>query len=295
MFFLITPLLILVLFYVSQQLTGNGITLLFCGRCPRSHASRVKAAKEQPLRRRSTKDSVSPDVEDGVITNQEALQVNNSTPSGTAVRQVEATLTSSNGVQTNILPASQPLLSRDNSIGDDTCGDKHDLQVTYSNASGEEDEKRQEGDVTTTNLDNLSLSNSSALALLQEADSTAMLPLPPEDNVSQKSGRNEPPTCGIAGNNNTPEKSPAVYSYMFRSLSARLSTLERHLANTERGIREVVEALSNKDVTLERKRLDKEWKFIAFALDRIFFLIFIVAIGVSLGTLFPRPYQLQFL
>lgn len=189
-------------------------------------------------------------MEGGVITNQEALHVN----SNAMPRQVEATLTSTNGVQTNVVPASQPLLSRESSL------EKQDLQVTYTS----EDEAMPMS--VTSNVD--SPTRSSVLVETR--------------NQSKIS-------------NSQVEKECATYSHALRSLNSRLSVLERHLSNTERGIQKLIYAVSAKAEDKEMKELEKEWKVVAFTLDRIFFLVFIVAIGVSLGTLFPRPYQLQFL
>ncbi len=56
-------------------------------------------------------------------------------------------------------------------------------------------------------------------------------------------------------------------------------TLDKMLDNTE----------SKDSSAMETKHIVKEWKLVAQALDRVFFLVYIVCIIVSLVTLFPRP------
>ncbi len=69
--------------------------------------------------------------------------------------------------------------------------------------------------------------------------------------------------------------------------------MEKYLRHIEAGITQTADVLKEKDSTKMMKRLRLEWQIVAMALDRLFFVIFIIAIVLSLIILFPQPYQFQ--
>jgi hypothetical protein len=90
------------------------------------------------------------------------------------------------------------------------------------------------------------------------------------------------------------------------SLLSSLSSVDRkamevilkHLTSTQRTLKDIhdnskliLDALKEKDVTRTLRQLRLEWQMVAMTLDRIFFLIFALAIVLSLIMLFPRPYD----
>ncbi len=77
-------------------------------------------------------------------------------------------------------------------------------------------------------------------------------------------------------------------------LNNHFSFLERNLRNIESNVSALLNILREKDITREMRELRLEWHVVAMTLDRLFFLIFIIAIVSSLIILFPRPYGLQF-
>ena len=77
-----------------------------------------------------------------------------------------------------------------------------------------------------------------------------------------------------------------------------MEVILKHLANTQRTLKDIqdnskliLDALKEKDVTKTLRQLRLEWQMVAMTLDRIFFLIFALAIVLSLIMLFPRPYD----
>ena len=77
-------------------------------------------------------------------------------------------------------------------------------------------------------------------------------------------------------------------------LNNHFSCTERNLRNIESNVNSLLNILREKDITREMRELRLEWHVVAMTLDRLFFLIFIIAIVSSLIVLFPRPYGLQF-
>ncbi len=106
-------------------------------------------------------------------------------------------------------------------------------------------------------------------------------PLPPflgEENVEQQhSGSNE----------------LKVDRQALKSLHNHFLYLDRNLRSIEGNVNDMLALLREKDVTRETRELKFEWHIVAMTLDRLFFVLFIVAIITSLITLFPRPYALQ--
>lgn len=76
----------------------------------------------------------------------------------------------------------------------------------------------------------------------------------------------------------------------FKLLYTHCVTMEKTLRNVESRISDVIITLKEKDHSREIRELKIEWQIIAMTLDRFFFLIFVVAIVVSLFMMFPRPH-----
>ena len=210
---------------VSFQITSHWIKKLLCIPCQRRRQEDCEDTAPQQSR----------DVENRLVANQEAMHIK----SNAQPREVQVTLTPSNGVQSIV-------------VQQNSCVSSGVLPAQNSNGK--------------TNFRQIAL---------DEADDGG------SDDV-------------------TSDSSPLLETdlkkshSLFKALLTRLRVLEKHLSNTENGIERIVKALTEKDITLEMRQLEKEWQLVALTLDRIFFLCFLIAIMVSLGTLFPRPYQLQF-
>ena len=117
-------------------------------------------------------------------------------------------------------------------------------------------------------------------------------------------GPPRPPTSLVNGGVNVSVESStnALVSSVNSSMDRKsMEVILKHLANTQRTLKDLQEntekilsALKEKDVTKTLRQLRLEWQMVAMTLDRIFFLIFALAIVLSLVTLFPRPYQMTF-
>ena len=81
---------------------------------------------------------------------------------------------------------------------------------------------------------------------------------------------------------------------VLKLLNNHFRVLERCLKSIESTILDVSGELKEKEVTRQLRELRMEWQIVAMTLDRIFFLIFVIAIVVSLAGLFPRPTSLNF-
>ena len=79
----------------------------------------------------------------------------------------------------------------------------------------------------------------------------------------------------------SPDKSP-MFSY--RSLEGEVREIRRY-------IREMVQRLHRKE---EMGRIALEWRIVALVLDRLFFFCYLIAIVVSLATVFPRTDKVNY-
>ena len=64
-------------------------------------------------------------------------------------------------------------------------------------------------------------------------------------------------------------------------------TLESDVHDIRRNLRALLHRVQVRE---ERNRVALEWKVVALVLDRIFFIMYLSAIIVSLATLFPKTY-----
>ena len=79
--------------------------------------------------------------------------------------------------------------------------------------------------------------------------------------------------------------------------SGKLSTLEKDCSRITRQLGEVksvLEVIMQTDAQKDKaaaklKSIVKEWKLVALCLDRLFFIIYLVSIILSLIFLFPKP------
>lgn len=76
----------------------------------------------------------------------------------------------------------------------------------------------------------------------------------------------------------------------FKSLRRQFLPMQRSLKTIERNLQELIVNLKDRHENEELKRSRFEWRSVAVTLDRIFFVIFLMAIVASLVTLFPTPF-----
>ena len=81
--------------------------------------------------------------------------------------------------------------------------------------------------------------------------------------------RNSP----IVTRNHTPDRSPVFQQ-----------SLDQDIKDIKRAFKQFQSRINERDATA---RVNMEWKVVAFALDRMFFFIYLATIFVSLGTVFP--------
>jgi hypothetical protein len=81
---------------------------------------------------------------------------------------------------------------------------------------------------------------------------------------------------------------------MDKASSRQFASMQRSLKALEGTSQQILDLLKEKEVTRPLRQLRLDWQMVGLTLDRLFFLIFVIAIVVSLLTLFPRPYQMSF-
>ena len=75
-----------------------------------------------------------------------------------------------------------------------------------------------------------------------------------------------------------------------RTVTTHMTLIQRQLRGIDHTLQGIETSLKEKDGGGEERRVHRDWQLVATTVDRIFFLLFVVAIVVSLATLFPRPY-----
>ena len=81
-------------------------------------------------------------------------------------------------------------------------------------------------------------------------------------------------------------------SHIISLLVEHLLKMETSLQTIEGHLLEVMTSIKLRDITTEMKDIKLEWQMIASTLDRMFFIVFVISIAISLVLLFPRPYNL---
>ena len=82
-------------------------------------------------------------------------------------------------------------------------------------------------------------------------------------------------------------------SKIYKVLKCHVLLMEKSLKKVEKNTRELLSVMRETEHKKQVKLLRLEWQIVAMTLDRVLFVIFLIAILSSLFTLFPRPYQLQ--
>ena len=90
----------------------------------------------------------------------------------------------------------------------------------------------------------------------------------------------EPASCDRLAFKLSPSHSPP-------SADPMTQTLESDVHDIRRNLRALLHRVQVRE---ERNRVALEWKVVALVLDRIFFIMYLSAIIVSLATLFPKTY-----
>ena len=66
--------------------------------------------------------------------------------------------------------------------------------------------------------------------------------------------------------------------------SAHLEHFEHDVKEIKRAFKNFLQKVLDNDV---RNRVNLEWRIVAATLDRMFFILYVVTMGVALGTIFP--------
>ncbi len=80
----------------------------------------------------------------------------------------------------------------------------------------------------------------------------------------------------------------------FKLVHSHFVVMETHLRKIENGVSDMITAFKEREINNDLIQIRREWQAVAVALDRLFFILFILAIVISVIVLFPRPYALQF-
>lgn len=80
-----------------------------------------------------------------------------------------------------------------------------------------------------------------------------------------------------AAGSTSPDKSPV---HMYQSIENEAREIKRYL-------RQLLQRIHLKD---ERNKIARDWRIVALVLDRLFFFMYLIAIIVSLATIFPKTY-----
>ena len=87
-----------------------------------------------------------------------------------------------------------------------------------------------------------------------------------------------------------PNRTPIYESVSQHGNSYNFGALEQQVNEIKKGMQRMEMKLEEKYKVAREEQLNvREWKAVAMVLDRVFFIIYVVLIGLSLVVLFPRP------
>ncbi len=111
-----------------------------------------------------------------------------------------------------------------------------------------------------------------------------------EQNGPSNNWNNLPDHMNMTSFNLEPNQTNSDYSCKLRILDKNCTRISRQLAEVKSILEVIMQTEAQKDrEAAQLKCIVKEWKLVAQCLDRLFFLVYLVSIILSLIFLFPRP------